>query len=67
LIRKYTNFNSLKNAEAALACIRQPAFELGQVAMELLIQLIEAKHPTTKFETRVLNTELAVRASSVKS
>ena len=50
-----------------MACIRQPAFELGQVAMELLIQLIEAKHPTTKFETRVLNTELAVRASSVKS
>jgi LacI family transcriptional regulator len=50
----------------ALTCIRQPAFEMGQVAMELLIQLIEAKHPTTKFETRVLNTELAVRASSQK-
>jgi len=51
----------------ALTCIRQPAFEMGHVAMELLIQLIEAKHPVTKFETRVLNTELAVRASSSKS
>jgi LacI family transcriptional regulator len=51
----------------ALSSIRQPAFEMGQVAMELLIDLIESKHPVTKFETRVLNTELTVRSSSVKS
>ena len=50
----------------ALTSIRQPAFEMGQVAMEMLIQLIESKHPVTKFETRVLNTELTVRSSSVK-
>jgi LacI family transcriptional regulator len=50
----------------ALTSVRQPAFEMGQVAMELLIQLIEAKHPATKFETRVLNTELTVRSSSIK-
>ena len=50
----------------ALTSVRQPAFEMGQVAMEMLIQLIESKHPTTKFETRVLNTELTVRSSSVK-
>src|SRR5262249_10439649 len=49
-----------------LSSIRQPAFEMGQVAMELLIQLIESKHPVTKFETKVLNTELTVKASSVK-
>jgi len=35
--------------------------------METLIQLIESKHPMTKFDTRVLNTELTVRASSTRS
>jgi LacI family transcriptional regulator len=49
-----------------LTSIRQPAFEMGQVAMEMLIQIIESKHPITKYETKVLNTELSVRASSVK-
>lgn len=47
-----------------LTCIRQPAFEMGQIAMELLIQLIEAKRPVTKFETRVLEGELIVRDSA---
>jgi LacI family transcriptional regulator, galactose operon repressor len=51
----------------ALTSIRQPAFEMGQVAMEMLIQIIESKHAVSKFETRVLNTELTVRASSIKS
>ncbi|HEV9038174.1 MAG TPA: LacI family DNA-binding transcriptional regulator [Puia sp.] len=51
----------------SLTSIRQPAFEMGQVAMEMLIQLIESKHPVSKFETRVLNTELTVRSSSVKA
>ena len=51
----------------ALTSVRQPAFEMGQVAMEMLIQIIESKHPLTKFETRVLNTELTVRSSSLKS
>ena len=50
----------------ALTSVRQPAFEMGQVAMEMLIQIIESKHPVTKFETRVLNTELTVRSSSQK-
>ncbi|MHA4806705.1 LacI family DNA-binding transcriptional regulator [Flavitalea flava] len=49
-----------------LTTIRQPAFEMGQLAMESLIQIIESKHPVTKFETQVLNTELTIRASSVK-
>jgi LacI family transcriptional regulator len=49
-----------------LTSIRQPAFEMGQVAMEMLIQIIESKHPVTKYETKVLNTELSVRSSSVK-
>ena len=51
----------------ALTSVRQPAFEMGQVAMEMLIDIIESKHPISKFETRVLNTELTVRSSSLKS
>jgi len=50
-----------------LSSVRQPAFEMGQVAMELLIQIIESKHPITKYETKVLNTELSVKASSSKA
>jgi LacI family transcriptional regulator len=49
-----------------LSTVRQPAFEMGQVAMEMLIQIIESRHPVTKFETKVLNTELTVRGSSIK-
>jgi LacI family transcriptional regulator len=47
-----------------MSSIRQPAFEMGQVAMEMLIQIIESRRPVTEFETRVLNTELTIRASS---
>jgi len=47
-----------------MTSIRQPAFEMGQVAMEMLIQIIESRRPVTEFETRVLNTELTIRASS---
>ena len=62
----FTNSQLTDIFHPALTSIRQPAFEMGQVAMELLIQLIESKHPVTKFETRVPNTELTVRSSSVK-
>ena len=62
----FTNSKMTDLFHPALSSIRQPAFEMGQVAMELLIQLIESKHPVTKFETKVLNTELSVRASSIR-
>ena len=50
----------------ALTVIRQPAFEIGQTATELLIQIIESKRPVTDFETRVLETNLVIRESSLK-
>lgn len=49
-----------------LTAIRQPAFEIGQVATEKLIQMIESKRPVTEFETRVLETHLVIRESSLK-
>ncbi len=62
----FTNSQLTDIFHPSLTSVRQPAFEMGQVAMELLIQLIESKHPIVRFETRVLNTELTVRASSLK-
>ncbi|MBD1395352.1 LacI family DNA-binding transcriptional regulator [Mucilaginibacter glaciei] len=37
--------------------VRQKAFEMGQIAMQMLLKLIESKYPITEFETRVIDTE----------
>lgn len=49
-----------------LSVVRQPAFEMGQVATELLISMIESKRPVTEFKTKALQTELIVRESSTR-
>jgi LacI family transcriptional regulator len=51
----------------SLTVIRQPAFEIGQIATERLIQIIESKRPVTEFETKVLETNLIIRESSQKA
>ena len=50
----------------SLSAVKQPAFEMGQTATELLIQVIESKKAVTEFETIVLQTELITRNSSSK-
>lgn len=60
----FTNTNVPEIFHPPLTTIRQPAFEMGQVATELLIKMIESKRPITEFETKVLNTELFVRESA---
>ena len=63
-------FTNLKVADVlnpALTAVTQPAFEMGQLATELLIKLIETTRPITSFETRLLETELTIRASSAKT
>ncbi len=50
----------------ALTVIRQPAAEIGQLAIEFLIQIIESKRPVTEFQHKVLDTELTIRESSKK-
>jgi LacI family transcriptional regulator len=47
-----------------LSIVKQPAFEMGEVATDLLIQLIESKRPVTEFETRTLAPQLIIRQSS---
>lgn len=60
----FTNSNLGDLFTPSLTVVRQPAFDMGQAAIELLIQLIESKRPVTTFETRMLETELIIRESS---
>ena len=47
-----------------LTIVKQPAFEMGRIAIEMLLQLIESKKPVKQFEHKVLPTELCIRDSS---
>lgn len=68
--KKELGFTGFSNTQVgdlfspALTVIRQPAFEIGQTATELLIQMIESKRPVTEFENKILETELVIRESS---
>jgi LacI family transcriptional regulator len=50
----------------SLSTIRQPAADIGQSAIEFLIQLIESKRPVTEFQNKVFDTQLIIRESSKK-
>jgi LacI family transcriptional regulator len=60
----FSNTELTELLDPPLSIIKQPAFEMGEVAMTLLLQLIESKRPVTDFETRVLSTELLIRGST---
>ena len=62
----FTNSNLTSLFSPSLTAVRQPAFELGQSATELLIQMIESKRPLTSFQTKMLDTSLVIRESSLK-
>ncbi|HZH63432.1 MAG TPA: LacI family DNA-binding transcriptional regulator [Flavisolibacter sp.] len=70
--KKEAGFTGFTNTQVGdlfsppLTVVRQPAFEIGQTAIELLVQLIESKRPITEFETKMLETNLIIRESSVK-
>jgi len=57
----FSNSDVLDLLQADFTCIRQPAFKMGQVAMEMLIQLIESRYPVYDFQNIVLETELIHR------
>lgn len=62
----FSNFSAPDIISTPLTTVKQPAFEMGKKAMELLIQLVESKRPVKNFEKIVLPTELQVRTSSIK-
>lgn len=60
----FSNSDTTELIAPPLSIIKQPAFEMGQIATTLLLQLIESKHPVTDFETKVLAPQLILRDSS---
>ncbi|HPG12108.1 MAG TPA: LacI family DNA-binding transcriptional regulator [Chitinophagaceae bacterium] len=60
----FSNTDLTEMLEPSLSVVRQPAFEMGELAINLLLQLVESKRPVTDFETRVLSTQLLLRKST---
>ncbi|WP_316839869.1 LacI family DNA-binding transcriptional regulator [Pedobacter gandavensis] len=58
----FSNSDVLDLFKSSLSSVRQPAYEMGRMATEMLIKLIESKYPVTEFENRVLDTELVIRS-----
>lgn len=65
-IAGFSNFNSADLFSPSLTTIRQPAFEMGKTATELLIGLIESKRPPSQFTKKIFPTELIIRNSTQK-
>jgi LacI family transcriptional regulator len=63
----FTNTELADVLNPALSTVQQPAFEIGKVAAEKLIALIESKRPVEddEYETIILDTQVHVRASSI--
>ncbi|WP_447642982.1 MULTISPECIES: LacI family DNA-binding transcriptional regulator [Chitinophagaceae] len=57
-IAGFTNSNLMELVAPELDIVYQPAFEMGQIATNLLLGLIEAKRPVTQFETVTLQSEI---------
>ncbi|HEY0610007.1 MAG TPA: LacI family DNA-binding transcriptional regulator [Chitinophaga sp.] len=60
----FSNSDIIELLDPPLTVVRQPAFEMGQVATELLLQLIESKRPVKDFERKILATTLIVQQST---
>ncbi|MCP1383315.1 substrate-binding domain-containing protein [Runella sp. CRIBMP] len=63
----FTNLMTADLLNPALSAVRQPAYEMGQLATEFLIDLIEHPKATIRFETKKLDTHLVIRDSSLKA
>lgn len=53
----FSNSDLTELTDPPLTVVRQPAFEMGKAATELLLQLIESRRPVTEFEKRILSPE----------
>ncbi|MCF2493629.1 MULTISPECIES: LacI family DNA-binding transcriptional regulator [Dyadobacter] len=60
----FTNISVAELLNPPLTAVVQPAMEMGQQAVELLIRLIEHPQKTDVFETRSLKTSLIIREST---
>ena len=62
----FSNLDLTELISPSLSVVRQPAFEMGRIAAELLIKMIEAKRATTDFEIKMLPADLFERDSSAR-
>lgn len=60
----FSNTDLTDLLDPPLTIIKQPAFEMGELATSLLLQLIESKRPVKEFETKKLAPELIIRGST---
>ncbi len=60
----FSNSELTELLDPPLTVVKQPAFEMGEVATNLLLELIESKRPVTDFQTRVLSTDMIIRSSA---
>lgn len=60
----FSNTDLAELLNPPLTVIRQPAFDMGESAMELMLSLINRKRPQDKFETRILPTVLTIGKST---
>lgn len=60
----FTNTDLAEAFSPSLSTVHQPAFEIGQLAAQKLISLIERKNLNPEFETIMLETNIQARASS---
>ncbi len=58
LIAGFCNSELVELLNPSLSYIRQPAFEMGKKATEMLINMIESKYPIEEFESVILDTIL---------
>ncbi|QMU27093.1 LacI family DNA-binding transcriptional regulator [Adhaeribacter radiodurans] len=56
-IAGFSNSAVINLLQPSISYVHQPAFEMGQIAIEMLIQLIESNKPVKEFITRVLDTK----------
>ena len=60
----FSNSEVIDLLSPRISFIRQRAFEMGQIAAQMLIKLIESKYPVYEFETRMLDGQLHWRETS---
>ncbi|KIO77445.1 LacI family transcriptional regulator [Pedobacter lusitanus] len=63
IIAGFCNADVLDLMSPTLTSVRQPAFEMGQIATDMLLNLIESKYPVYDFEKKILDTSLSVRGN----
>lgn len=60
----FSNSDLTELIDPSLSIIQQPAFEMGELATNSLLQLIESKRPVTEFTTTTLAPQLIIGESS---